>query len=410
MLELANLLHTKGFSITLIHTSFNSPNPSNYPHFTFHSVPSALSETEASTNEEPVACLISDALFHFTQAVAKSFKLPRIILRTGGALSFVVFAAFPLLREKGYLPIEDSKVEEQVVELPPLKVKDLRVIKTPNLEKFYKLVDLFTSVTKAFLGIIWNTFDELKQSALIKISTYFSIPNFPIGPFHKFNPVSSSSSTSSLFEVDYSSISWLNSQAPKFVIYVSFGSISTALSIEEYLEIAWGIANSKRPPLWVVRLGSVHVSEWLEPLPKGFMENLSGRGHIVKWAPQKEVLAHPSIRAFWTHNGWNSTLESICEGVPMICSPCFSDQMVNARFVSHIWKVGLQLENGMEREEIEKTIRNVIDEKQGEEIRKRVQKLKEMANSCLEQGGTSYQSLESLIGHILSLESFTFQT
>ena len=137
MLELANILHSKGFSITLIHTTFNSPNPSNYPHFTFHSIPDGLSETESSTNdlvslltllnikcvepfreclatlvsdatEEPIACLISDAMFHFTRSVAESLKLPRVVLRTGGASSFVVFAAFPLLLEKGYLPIQGA--------------------------------------------------------------------------------------------------------------------------------------------------------------------------------------------------------------------------------------------------------------------------------------------------------------
>lgn len=134
MLELANVLHLKGFSITIINTNFNSLNPSTHPHFTFHLIPDGLSETETSTNdlflllsrlnaqccdpfrkclasllsdhvsEEPIACLITDPLFDFTRPVAKSLKLPRMLLRTGGASSLVVYAAFPLLREKGYLP------------------------------------------------------------------------------------------------------------------------------------------------------------------------------------------------------------------------------------------------------------------------------------------------------------------
>ncbi|PON56517.1 UDP-glucuronosyl/UDP-glucosyltransferase [Parasponia andersonii] len=333
MLELANILHSKGFSITLIHTNFNSPNPSNYPHFTFHSIPDGLSETEASTNdlvslllllnikcaepfteclakmvsdasEEPIACLISDAIFHFTQAVADSLKLPRVVLRTGGASSFVVFAAFPILLERGYLPIQDSRLEELVIELPPLKLKDL-----PS------------------------------------------------------------------------------------VVYVSFGGIA-ALSEAEFLEIAWDLANSEQPFLWVVRPGSVHGSEWLERVPKGFLENLGGRGHIVKWAPQQEVLAHLAVGAFWTHNGWNSTLESVCEGVPMICMPCFSDQKLNARYVSHVLKVGVQLENGiLERGEIERSIRKLMKEKEGEEIRCRVSKLKEKAIDCLKQDGWFFMQI-----------------
>ncbi|EXC07559.1 UDP-glycosyltransferase 76F1 [Morus notabilis] len=438
-LDLANILHSKGFSITLIHTNFNSPNPSNYPHFTFHFIQDGLSESQASTNdvvslltllnikcvepfkeclrklvsdndvsEEPVSCLISDAIFHFTQAVADSLKLPRIVLRTGGASSFVVFAAFPLLREKGYLPIQASRLENQVVELPPLKVKDLPVINTHNPKTLYQLVDNLVNTTKASSGLIWNTFEDLEQSSLASISQQFSLPIFPIGPFHKHNLVCTSPKSSLLAE-DQTSISWLNTQPLKSVIYVSFGSLA-ATSVRDFLEIAWGLANSEHPFLWVVRPGSVLRSEWLEALPSGFLENLSGRGHIVKWAPQQKVLAHQAVGAFWTHNGWNSTLESICEGVPMICLPCFSDQKVNARYVSQVWKVGLQLENGLERGAIEKTITELMREKEGDEIRGRVSKLQEMANNCLEKGGTSYESLESLISHIFSLESFTFSS
>lgn len=435
MLQLADILHSKGFSITIVHTSFNSPNPSNYPNFTFHSVTDGLSESEASmadivalvkllntrcvapfrdcliklladVSEEPISCLISDALFYFSQAVADSLKLPRIVLRTGGVSSFVVFAAFPLLMEKGYLPIQESQLEEPVADFAPLKVKDLPVINTEDPEVFYELVAGLVNETKASSGLIWNSFDDLEQPALATIRRHFSIPFFPIGPFHKYFLPSSSSS---LLTPDESSISWLNKQAPRSVIYASFGSLA-ALREAEFLEIAWGLANCKQPFLWVVRPGLVRGSEWLESLPSEFLETLNGRGHIIKWAPQQEVLAHPAVGAFWTHNGWNSTVESICEGVPMICMPCFSDQTVNAKYVTDVWKVGLQLESGLKREEIERTIRRLMGEEEGREIRERISELKEKANLCLQQGGTSCQSLDSLVGHISKLESFVFKS
>lgn len=135
MLHLAQILHLNGFSITIIHTSFNSPNPSNYPHFNFCCIQDGMSESESSASdllnfvialntrcvtpfkeclgkllsdisEEPVACLISDAMCYFTQAVANSLQLPRLVLRTSGVSSFVAFAAFTFLREKGYIPIQ----------------------------------------------------------------------------------------------------------------------------------------------------------------------------------------------------------------------------------------------------------------------------------------------------------------
>ncbi|XP_015868230.2 UDP-glycosyltransferase 76B1 [Ziziphus jujuba] len=429
MLQLANILYSKGFSISIIHTSFNCPNPSNYPHFTFHSIGEGLSESEASihdgfaflsllntkyvdpfreclgrmlcdVSEEPVACLISDATFYFTQAVAESLKVPRIVLKTESASSFLVFAALPLLRERGYIPIQDSRLEEPVVEFPHLKVKDLPLVVTSTPEVFYQVIDSVVSETKASSGLIWNTFEELEHSELTRMRNEFPIPIFPIGPFH--NASFSNSSSSSLTPEDKSCISWLNTQPHKSVIYVSFGSIAD-LNEAEFLEVAWGLANSNQPFLWVVRPGLVNGSEWLESLPNGFLENLNGRGNIVKWAPQQEVLAHPAVGAFWTHNGWNSTMESIREGVPMICMPRFGDQLVNARYVSQVWKVGLQLEKGLKRGYIEKTIEKLMVEKEGEEIRFRISKLKEKANLCLKQDASSYKSLESLVSHISSL-------
>lgn len=198
---------------------------------------------------------------------------------------------------------------------------------------------------------------------------------------------------------DHTSISWLDKQMPKSVIYVSFGSLAS-IDKEGFVEVAWALANCRHPFLWVVRPGLVCGSEWLEPLPEGFREMLNGRGHIVKWAPQVEVLAHPSVGAFWTHSGWNSTLESICEGVPMICTPCFGDQLVNARYVSYVWKVGLQLENGLKRDGIDMAIGRLMVQKEGDEIRERVLGLKRGADLCLQPGGSSFESLNKLVNYI----------
>jgi UDP:flavonoid glycosyltransferase YjiC (YdhE family) len=250
---------------------------------------------------------------------------------------------------------------------------------------------------KGSSGLIWNSAEELEQSELITVGQDFAFPVYPIGPFHSYFPASSSS----LLTQDQSCLSWLNTQAPKSVLYVSFGSIAT-LSDTEFTEIAWGLASSNQPFLWVVRPGLVRGSEWPETLPNGFLEMMNGRGHIVKWAPQQEVLAHTATGGFWTHNGWNSTLESICEGVPMICLPCFGDQKVNARYVSHVWKIGVHLENRLERGAIDKAIRKVMVETEGEEMRDRIVHLKEKVHLSLRQGGSSHQALESLITYISS--------
>nr|DAD28355.1 TPA_asm: hypothetical protein HUJ06_029823 [Nelumbo nucifera] len=430
MLQLATILHSRGFSITIVHTHFNSPNSSNYRNFTFLPISDGFSDGQASTDdvielitalnvncvapfrdclagllsdeqsEEPIACLISDATMHFTQAVADSLKLPRVVLRTSSPSSFLVFIAYPILRQKGFIPITDSEqLEAPLPNLPPLKVKDISIIETQNPEQVYELVDAMVNQTKASSGIIWNSFEHLEHSSLAALRQEFGIPMFPIGPFQKVCPCLSSSS--SLLTQDRGCIAWIDAQAPMSVIYVSYGSIA-AMSESEFMEIAWGLANSNCPFLWVVRPGSVRGSKRIDALPHDFLETVSGRCCIVKWAPQQEVLAHPALGGFWTHNGWNSTLESICEGVPMLCRPCFRDQMGNARYVSHVWRVGIQLEKGLDRGAIESGIRRLMVSKEGEEMRMRALKLKEQVDLSLGNGGSSSQSLDSLVAFLSS--------
>ncbi|KAJ1422306.1 UDP-glucuronosyl/UDP-glucosyltransferase [Sesbania bispinosa] len=231
---------------------------------------------------------------YFTQDVANTFQLPRIVLRTSGVSSYVAFAAFPLLREKGYIPLPESKLEEEVAELPPLRVKDLPVIKTEEPEKYYELVYTFVKETKASLGVIWNSFEELESSALVTLRQTIFHPNFPNRSLSQVLPCFLLSSSSSLIPQDQNCISWLDKHTPNSVVYVSFGSVA-AITETEFLEIAWGLANSKQPFYGWLDPGLIRGSEWLEPLPSGFLENLEGRGYIVKWAPQQEVLAHPAI-------------------------------------------------------------------------------------------------------------------
>ncbi|KAG9130785.1 hypothetical protein Leryth_020016 [Lithospermum erythrorhizon] len=443
MLQLAHILHSNSFSITILHTKLNSPDPSHHPHFTFLALDDGLSQTESSMEEdiieltrlinvkcvdplraslrkllddqqvsgtgERIACLISDAALYATREVAESVKLRRIVLRTGGVSSFVIFKEIPMLLEKGYLPIQESRLDEPIPEIEGFRVRDLPAIKTASVEKFYQLLTSMVEETKASSGLIWNSFEELEHSALDTLCQEFSLPIFLMGPFQKY----SAASSDGVRTPDQSSIAWLDKQEPKSVIYVSFGSVA-AIDANQFLEIATGLANSNHPFLWVVRPDLVRGldSECHELLPDGYIEMLGGRGHIVKWAPQQEVLKHPAVGAFWTHNGWNSTLESICGGVPMICMPFFSDQVINARYVSHIWKIGVQLEGRVEREKIVEIIKRLMTGNEGEEIRKTMSQFKEKVQVCTSAGGSSHNALQNLISFIatsspLDLERIT---
>jgi UDP:flavonoid glycosyltransferase YjiC (YdhE family) len=123
---------------------------------------------------------------------------------------------------------------------------------------------------------------------------------------------------------------------------------------------------------------------------------------VVSWAPQQEVLGHHAVGGFWTHNGWNSTLESICEGVPMICRPHFADQMINARYVQEVWKIGFELVGKLERGKIESGVRKLLGQEEGEEMRRRASDIKNKAYWCIKEGGTSLTQIDMLVNRIMS--------
>ncbi|CAH2073950.1 unnamed protein product [Thlaspi arvense] len=432
MIQLAKILHSKGFSITVIHTRFNAPKASRHPLFTFLQIPDGLSEAETRTSDvtlrlallnrrcEPafrdcltkllrsadseteeekqrISCLIDDSGWIFTQPLAQSLNLPRLVLNTYKVSFFRNHFVLPQLRRERYLQLQDSEQDDPVEEFPPLRKKDL--LRLLNEER--KVLDSYSimilETTKASSGLIFLSCEELDQDSLSQARQDFQVPIFAIGPSHTRFPGSSSS----LLSPDETCIPWLDKQEDKSVIYVSFGSIAT-ISETELMEIAWGLRNSDQPFLWVVRVGSVNGTKWIETIPEELMERLNENGKIVKWAPQQDVLKHRAVGGFLTHNGWNSTVESVCEGVPMICLPFFWDQMLNARFVSEIWMVGLHLEYRIERNEIERAIRRLLLETEGEAIRERMELLKEKVGRSVKENGLAFRSLENLVDHISS--------
>ncbi|KDP42171.1 hypothetical protein JCGZ_02901 [Jatropha curcas] len=422
MLQLGTILQSKGFSIIVVHTKFNSPNSSDHPEFVFQSIPDGLSSQEIVSgnlleiilalnqnckipfqeclprimarkdSDGEINCIIYDELMYFSEAVANQLKVPSIVLRTISAAACTARVAILQLKAKGSIPFPDSVSKELVPELDPLRFKDLPISRSGVPDNFLHLVACAYNI-KTSSAVIWNTMDCLEESLLLKQrQKQLPVPIFAIGPMHKFAPVCSSS----LLKEDTSYIPWLNKQKPKSVLYISLGSLAS-IDETELAEMVWGLTNSKQRFLWVIRPGSISGSEWIGLLPEGFVESVGERGFIVKWTLQREVLAHPAIGGFWSHCGWNSALESISEGIPMICRPCFGDQMVTARYVSHVWRTGLILENKLERKEIESAVRRLMIDKEGEEMRQRAADLKEKVEVCFKKGGSSYNFLDRLV-------------
>ena len=122
---------------------------------------------------------------------------------------------------------------------------------------------------------------------------------------------------------------------------------------------------------------------------------------IESWYSQEQVLNHPSIGGFLTHCGWNSMIESICAGVPMLCWPFDGDQQINCRYACTEWGIGMEIDNNVKREEVEKLINELMVGENGKKMKEKIMKLKKKAEEDCRPGGSSYMNLDKVIKEVL---------
>ncbi|CAL5423242.1 unnamed protein product [Camellia sinensis] len=207
-------------------------------------------------------------------------------------------------------------------------------------------------------------------------------------------------------------LEWLDKQEPKSVLYVSFGT-TTSLTNQQIKELAIGLEQSRQKFIWVLRdadKGDIFTGDVkrAEVLPEGYEERLKGVGLVVRdWAPQLEILAHQSTGGFMSHCGWNSCLESITMGVPIVAWPMHSDQPKNAFLLTDILKAGVVVKQWVDLQEgvvasstIAEAVKKLMASREGEEMRKRAEELGVATWKAVEEGGVSRMELDSFIAHI----------
>ncbi|XP_057525087.1 7-deoxyloganetin glucosyltransferase-like [Amaranthus tricolor] len=457
MLKLAKLLHSKGIHITMINTEYNHRrllrarglNSLNVvPSFRFEAIPDGLPSSDAdATQDIPTLChavlnyflepfkkvilrlndsssgsprvnmIISDCVMPFSLDASRELGgIPLMWLWTASASGFLGYSQYRSLIDKGIVPFKDSnfaingslnKVMDWVPSMNNIQLKYIpSFIRTTDKDDIMLnfLITTTETAAQSSFPIIFNSFDAFEYDVLRDISKIVLGPMYTIGPMQlQLNNVLDDplvkSLGSNLWKEDQECIKWLDSKDPKSIVYVSFGSITT-MTNENLIEFAWGLANSNHPFLWILRPDIVSGDSAV--IPHEFLVETKDRGLITSWCDQEKVLNHPSIGAFLTHCGWNSMLDTICSGVPVICWPFFAEQQTNCWFSFEKWGIGMEIDNEVRRYEVEKQVTELMEGEKGKEMSKNAMKWKNLAEEAIATpNGSSYINFDKLINQVI---------
>lgn len=363
-------------------------------------------------------CIIADLSQPWVGDVARELSIPRLTFNGSGV--FPNLASYIIRHQNIFRDVKDDK---EIVQIPGFphrleitKGKSPIGVQRPGMEEF---LEKRLQEERSADGVVVNSFYELEPLYVDSYAKTAGQKIWTIGPMllcnRNTNEMSGRGNKASIDEDDC--LRWLDLQKPASVVYVSFGSLART-TFSQLAEIGLGLEASGRPFVWVIKAGDkstdVEVEEWLS---NGFEERVHDRGLIIKgWAPQMMILSHEAIGGFLTHCGWNSILESICTGVPMITWPHFADQFLNEMLVVEILQIGVKIgvqypnhwtrdvEDGnnnknnnvtVERDDVVKVVSELMDE--GEEMREKARELARMARKAMDQGGSSSKNLIELI-------------
>nr|XP_010927263.2 7-deoxyloganetin glucosyltransferase [Elaeis guineensis] len=449
-LKLAKILHSKGFFITFVYTEFDHARllkaggldaVKGSDDFRLETIPDGLPSSGLDGNRHipslcdslsknglvpfrdlitrlngtaatpPVSLVVWGGLMSFGRKAAAELGIPDIMFWTASAGGLMGLLHYPQLIDKGLAPLKEESdftngfLDTRVDWIPGMR--DIRLRDLPSLlqttdpdDILFNFVIRETQEAFKATAIMINTFHDLEHEVLDALGQMLP-PVYTVGSISmlckRMSNNSSISLPSNLWKEDASCIEWLDRRDPKSVLYVNFGSLIN-LSMECLLEFAWGLANSNHFFLWVIRSDLVSGDKLI--LPQDLLRETKERCLVASWCPQEEVLLHPSVGAFLTHCGWNSILESIRGGVPILCYPAFAEQTTNCYFACKKWGIGMEIGGDVKRDVVEGVIKEVMDGVKGKDMRKKAGKLKEMAEKAVKEDGTSHSNMNSLLGSL----------
>ncbi|KAI5314750.1 hypothetical protein L3X38_043926 [Prunus dulcis] len=361
-----------------------------------------------ATEGRPVSCVVNNPFIPWVCDVAVELGIPQATL---WIQSCAVFSAYYHYNKKT-VPFPTEAEPNIDVQLPCMPV-----LKHDEIPSFLHPSDPFQVLGRAILGqfkklsksfyVLMDTFQELEPEIIEHMSQVCIVK--PVGPLFKNPKAPKTSVRGDLMKSD-DCLDWLNSKPPASVVYISFGSI-VHLKQEQVDEIAHGLLSSGVSFLWVLRPPAKAFGLEKHVLPQGLLEEVGDKGKLVQWSPQEQVLGHTSVACFLTHCGWNSSVEALTSGVPVVTFPQWGDQVTNAKFLLDVFGVGLRLSRGMAenrlvmRAEVEKCLLEATVGDKAVELRRNALKWKKAAEEAVAEGASSDRSLEDFLDEISKITS-----
>jgi UDP-glucosyl transferase 73C len=375
-------------------------------------------QEQEETGRSPPVCIISDIGMLWTLQIGEKYGVPRVLFNTCGAFAMTLLYSVSASISHNTLQKDGDKVALSMNLPCPLRFNKNEIaaiffgpdMLNHHLRQF--VVQTLQSLTDGW-GMLINTFEELEPQHLMHFRNLSGKPIWSIGPVlpPSFTGKAGRGKIADISEDEL--VRWLDSQRPRSVVYVSFGS-QIFLSERQTVALARGLEASGQPFIWAIKVAPKLESTTADTaavdaesqayLPHGFEDRMRNKGSgliIWGWAPQLLILSHQSVGAFITHCGWNSTLESITLGVPLITWPMSGDQHFNSMQVAEQFGIGVQFcqqRDGIPDEErVSEVVRLLLTEAEGKKMRKHAEKLKEMASKAVREGGSSKTNLQAFV-------------
>ncbi|KAK1417525.1 hypothetical protein QVD17_26654 [Tagetes erecta] len=435
MLRLGNLLVSKGLHVTLathdhalkhhsttvggIHLEFFSdglPKDYNRQNADYNVYMNSLRKfgpinlsTLIRTHTRKFSCVINTPFVPWAADVAAEFQLPCAMLWIQPCTIYQIYYCY--YNKLNDFPTETNPdMNVKLPGLPSFSPEELPsfVLPSNSLHEFDSILKQVFHNMHKIKWVLGNSFMELEKDVIKSVNdagrTFWPVgPLVPASLFGKTDETGGDLSGFDKFESESKNecLEWLDKQQPASVVYISFGSLIFS-SKKQIENIASGLKIAKRPFIWVVKLPENQEREEI-----GILEEIKEQGLIVKWSPQTAVLSHPSVGCFLSHCGWNSLIESVTAGVPLIVCPQWSDQPTNAKVVIDVWKVGVKVNKNSEGlfdgEEVGRCVGEIMSGSRSEEFRKNAAEMKRAAREAVSDGGSSDKNIQLFVDQVIDV-------